>query len=156
MPNYTGKRVLGIDPGTSLGWAIVIDGELDKAGHYNYANAASLHGDAGRWTGIRSLLDELSVGLEVVAIEHQVWHTGVRAAQLYGGARATIELWAFEQGLPFVPIAVATAKRALTGRGDASKQSMKAALRRKYGADDPTDAGDMADAVGIALAAAGR
>lgn len=45
-----------------------------------------------------------------------------------------------------------TAKKALTGKGNASKEDMKKAAQTRFGTGDIPEAADVADAIGIALA----
>lgn len=152
-------RVLGIDTGTKPAFAIVdraedfVEPTVEKIISYDFSNMMHLHGSVGRWLGFRMLLDEVGDGVDAVAFEEVHWHTGVDAAHIYGAWWCIIETWAFEKKLRLVPIAVATGKRALSGRGDAKHDAMREALRKRFGIVDRTKAADMAHAVGVALAA---
>jgi crossover junction endodeoxyribonuclease RuvC len=150
-------RILGIDTGTKPAFAIVNQEgvcapEVEKIISYDFTNMMHLHGSVGRWLGFRMLLDEVGNGVDAVAYEDVHWHTGVDAAHIYGAWWTLIELWAHENKLRVIPIAVATGKRALSGRGDAKHEAMREALHKRFGIVDRTKAADMAHAVGVALA----
>lgn len=146
-------RVLGIDPGTKPGFAIFDGEELAKVVSYDFARMVQMHGPVGRWLGFQMLLDELGGDVQRIGFEDVHWHTGVDAAHIYGAWKALVQLWCFGNNVELRMIAVGTGKRALTGRGDASHESMRNTLRRRFGVEDRTKAADLAHAVGIALAA---
>ncbi len=70
------------------------------------------------------------------------------AAHVYGGLLATLTAWCEEQSIPYQSVAVGTIKRFATGKGNADKQAMIAAIRER--GFDPADDNE-ADAIAILL-----
>jgi hypothetical protein len=121
-------------------------------GVYDLKSALEKSGSVGRWLGYRRLLDELRP--EVIFFENvpEAVHTAPGAARVHGGLRATLELWAHDNEVRMLPVSIASAKKALTGSGGANKQLMRNAALRRFGVNDPTPTGDVADALGVLLA----
>lgn len=150
-------RILGVDTGTKPAFAIVSqDGvctpEVEKIVSYDFSSMLHLHGSVGRWLGFRMLLDEMGDSIDACAWEDVHWHTGVDAAHIFGAWWCILETWCFEKKIRGIAVAVATGKRALSGRGDAKHDDMRKALHKRFGIVDRTKAADMAHAVGVALA----
>jgi hypothetical protein len=152
-------RVLGIDPGTFPAFVILERLSPDEAPtleiakSYDFTSMVEYYGDVGRWIGVRNLLAEIGADtVERIAIEKVEWHTGVRAAQLYGGFVATVELWAHEHKRKLTYIPVSTGKKALSKNGNAKKEQMREVMRTRFGYLDRTKAADIAHAAGIAVA----
>ncbi len=75
-------------------------------------------------------------------------HAATDAAHVYGGLMATLTAWAEEQGVPYQGVPVGTIKRHITGKGNADKRAVIAAVRaRGY---HPTDDNE-ADAIALLL-----
>lgn len=144
--------VLGIDPGTTCGWAV-----RDERGFYT-SGVWELKG--GRFEGggmrflrlerrLRELIDLVHPG--VVALEEVRRHKGTDAAHIYGGIIAVIAKVCEELGIPYFAIPVGTVKRHATGKGNAGKDAMVDAAQSKWPADglvreDECDARWIADA----------
>ncbi len=80
----------------------------------------------GRWLSeIRA-----SAHLEGVWFEEVRAHAGTIAAQVYGGFLATLTTWCEERAIPYEGVPVGTIKRFATGKGNASKADVIAAVRR--------------------------
>lgn len=75
-------------------------------------------------------------------------HAGVDAAHVYGGLLATPTAWAEHHSLPYEGIPIGTWKKALTGKGNASKTDVMAEIRSR-GFAPATE--DEADALGVLL-----
>ncbi|WP_420906116.1 hypothetical protein [Candidatus Magnetaquiglobus chichijimensis] len=73
-------------------------------------------------------------------------HVGTTAAHIYGGFLAHLTTWAEEAEIPYQGVPVGTIKRHATGKGNASKEEVIEAMRRKghHPADD-----NAADALAI-------
>lgn len=139
--------LLAIDLGTRSGWALrmddgrVIHGWVDlKGGRYE--------GGGMRFLRFQRWLDELH-GMHAfpeVAFEEVRRHLGVDAAHIYGGLLATLTAWCEGRGIAYRGIPVATIKRAVTGRGNAGKAEVIAAVRAL---GHPVTDDNEADAVAI-------
>jgi crossover junction endodeoxyribonuclease RuvC len=156
-------RVVGIDPGLRrTGYGCVelsLDGwspSLVEAGVLRLKAGTSLS------HRLRSLADDLNEVLEdlapsTLAVESVFTHQqNVRTAILMAHARGVVLLAGARRGLELVELAPATVKKAMTGRGDASKRQMQHAVAAEFGLDKPPEPADVADAIAIALAGARR
>lgn len=90
----------------------------------------------------------LAGGFEQIAFEEVRRHAGVDAAHVYGGLLATLTAWAEHHGIPYQGVPVGTWKKALTGKGNACKADVVAAVK-SLGYAPGTE--DEADALGILL-----
>lgn len=94
---------------------------------------------------------------DLVAVEALFAHydhpaTAVKMAH----ARGVILLAARRAGVELAEITPAEVKRAVTGSGRAQKGQMQESVRALLGIREPLDPPDVADALGIAMAAAAR
>lgn len=67
------------------------------------------------------------------------------------GMVGVLMMWAWRLGVPVLPFAQATVKKALTGRGNAKKPEMMAAAQERW-PDLKVTSHDVADALGVGLA----
>ena len=149
-------RVIGIDIGTSLGWARIEDGRHIESGQVDL-RPHSWEGVGMRAVRARQTVDAVveraragELGAIVVAIELVRRHAGTQAAQIYGAILGAVTGRCEELGVPYTFVAVQEAKLAATERGVAEKASMVAAALQAFG----VAAGeDQADAIWIAAAA---
>ena len=147
-------KVWGIDVGTLMGWAILVDGAAQQAGSWD------LSGDPFDGFGMRPLRAGLRLdGLlaehgapAFVAIELPRRHAGTHAAHVWGALAGAVAGWCERNGIPYRQVGVGRAKLELAGDGAAGKAAMLAAVTRLWGLDLAGDE-DAADACGIALAA---
>jgi Holliday junction resolvasome RuvABC endonuclease subunit len=129
-----------------LGDAVVVAGTWDLAKGKSEAAVA-------RFERLREHLDGLAYVPNVCAYELVQWrHKSTRAARIYWGLVAVLELWCGERGIPLIPISVANVKRRATGRGDASKDDMLEAAAETF-PDVELASHDTADALFVAAAA---
>jgi hypothetical protein len=138
---------LALDLGTVTGWA------LSSRGHVNSGTESfrpgRFEGGGMRYLRFRRWLTELKAtteGLQAVYFEEVRRHAGVDAAHAYGGFLATLTAWCEHHGIPYSGVPVATIKRHATGKGNADKAAMLAAVRRL--GHDPTDDNE-ADALAL-------
>jgi Holliday junction resolvasome RuvABC endonuclease subunit len=75
-------------------------------------------------------------------------HAGTDAAHVHGGLLATLTSWCEQRSLPYQGVPVGTIKRFATGKGNADKQAMIAAVRER--GFEPADDNE-ADAIAILL-----
>ena len=94
----------------------------------------------------------LAGDLEAVYFEEVRRHAGVDAAHAYGGFLAGLTAWCEEQAIAYQGVPVGTIKRFATGKGNADKATVIAAVRAR--GFSPADDNE-ADAIAILLWAIG-
>ena len=141
--------ILSLDLGTTTGWAT-------KAGSTIVHGTASFSNSRYDGGGMRYLkfrkwldmqLDHLMPPL-VVCYEEVRGHKGTDAAHVYGGLLATLTSWCEERSIPYEGIPVGTWKKALCGKGNASKETV---LKEVNGRGHAVESFDESDAVAILL-----
>jgi Holliday junction resolvasome RuvABC endonuclease subunit len=140
--------ILALDLGTTTGWALR-DGQDITSGTVTF-KPSRYEGGGMRFLRFRRWLDQMANGdaLEAVLFEEVRRHAGTDAAHAYGGFLAHLTAWAEINGIPYTGIPVGTIKRAATGKGNASKAEMIAAVRAAgYAPADDNEA----DAIAIAM-----
>ena len=153
LAKHGGLKVIGLDLGTSTGWAVFDGVSVLRSGQVELKEHA--------WEGVgmrpfraavlvRRLLDEHPGA--VVAIELVRRHLGTQAAQLYGAILGAVTSTVEGHGeARYVFVSVQDVKIAAAGNGAASKRSVVEAARVIYGVDAAGE--DQADAVFVAVAA---
>jgi hypothetical protein len=121
--------LLALDLGTSTGWAArrpdgaILSGVASfKPGRYEGAGM--------RYLRFAQWLDRLDMP-SAVFFEEVRRHRGVDAAHCYGGLLATLTAWCEARGIPYAGVPVGTIKAHATGKGNASKEAMVAAMVAK-------------------------
>jgi hypothetical protein len=142
------RAILALDLGTRTGWALraragtITSGTHEfRPGRFEGAGMAFLR--FGGWLG-ETL--HLAGGIDAVAFEEVRAHAGTLAAQVYGGFLAHLTAWCERNAIPYLGVPVATIKRHATGKGNASKEEVIAAMKRR--GHDPRDDNE-ADALAI-------
>jgi Holliday junction resolvasome RuvABC endonuclease subunit len=151
------QRVLGLDIGTHLGWA-VLDGMGRRESSGVHEMKRGPHPGA-RWLGLDLWVAELmeTEALALVAYEDVARHASpagpnYRAAQLWGGIVAFVLQEACSHGdVPCVGVPVGAVKFAATRDGGADKRDMRAAAAWRWGREFPND--NEADACWVAWCA---
>lgn len=122
-------NILALDLGTTMGWAlrnagVIQHGFISFKGH-RYEGGGMRYLRFGRW------LSEVAASAEVSAVyfEEVRRHAGVDAAHVYGGLLATLTAWCESRDIPYQGVPVGTIKRHATGKGNASKEQVIAAMR---------------------------
>jgi Holliday junction resolvasome RuvABC endonuclease subunit len=104
-----------------------------------------------RFLRFRAWLTEvthLAGELSQIAFEEVRAHAGTDAAHLYGGFLAHLSAWCEERAIAYQGVPVGTIKRYATGKGNADKAAMIAAMRARGFA--PVDDNE-ADALALLL-----
>ena len=137
--------ILALDLGTTTGWALrsangpVAHGFVSfksqrfEGGGMRYlrfgrwlADMLALSGQkSGSQTGSQTNL----TGIGAVYFEEVRRHLGVDAAHVYGGLLATLTAWCEHHQIPYQGVPVGTIKRHATGKGNAGKAGVIAAMR---------------------------
>ena len=142
--------VLALDLGTTTGWALQATDGLITSGTVSF-RPSRYDGGGMRYLRFRGWLDQLAVEHmlpEAVYFEEVRRHAATDAAHIYGGFLASLTAWCEERGIPYQGVPVGTIKRHVTGKGNADKAAMIAAVRDR--GFKPTDDNE-ADAIAILL-----
>jgi hypothetical protein len=127
----TGTAILALDLGQRTGWAVrnsdgaIASGTVEfKPGRFEGGGMVFL-----RFRAWLQEVDETAGGIGAVYFEEVRFHRGVTAAHAYGGFLAHLTAWAEMFKIPYRGVPVGTIKRHVTGRGNADKDAVIAAVR---------------------------
>lgn len=144
-------NVLGIDPGTSCGWALLdLRGARVASGVWDLRPRRH-EGGGMRYLRVRRYLEDIlaaPAGVLCVGYEEVRRHAGTDAAHVYGGIVGMIAAVCEERRVPYTAIPVGTVKRHATGKGNAPKELMIAAALGRWQVAPEDD--NEADALWIA------
>jgi len=125
--------ILALDLGTTTGWAL-----RTACGQITSGTAGFRPGrfDGGgmrylRFANWLAELDRLSGPISAIWFEEVRRHVATDAAHVYGGLMATLTAWAERGGVPYDGVPVGTIKRHVTGKGNADKDAVIAAVRAR-------------------------
>ena len=125
------RVVLALDLGTTTGWAL-----LTREGHIAHGFASfrpqRFEGGGMRFLRFKRWLGELKTiaqDIHAVYFEEVRRHAGVDAAHVYGGLMATLTTWCEHQNIAYLGVPVGTIKKHVTGKGNAGKAEVIAAMR---------------------------
>lgn len=126
-------RALGIDLGTSCGWAGLRDGRL-RAGYWDLRPSKHKNKEGFRYISFRIHFTRLinHYQPDFVFYEDVKAHKGTKAAHVYGGLRAQLRQVCDGRGITHKGIAVQTIKKHATGSGRAKKVDMVASARQRW------------------------
>ena len=141
------SQVLALDLGTTTGWAMrLADGSI-VSGIMEF-RPSRYEGGGMRFLRFRSWLDHLldsSKGIAQVCFEEVRRHAGTDAAHIYGGFLAHLSAWCELNRIPYQGVPVGTIKRHATGKGNAGKDLVVAAMRAKgFNPEDDNEADALA------------
>lgn len=127
------NSILALDLGSQLGWAVrlhngpIVSGTISfKPGRFEGAGMGFLRFQ--RW------LEETETNarpLRSVYFEEVRAHVGTLAAQVYGGFVSHLTAWCEAKSIPYQGVPVATIKKSATGKGNADKKAVIAAITAK-------------------------
>lgn len=133
IPDLRTARVLALDLGRRTGVCVGKDGAVvDSAVHELYSEREKEFTDAERLAAFFALLN-MALDCEVIVFEQVAGGTKGRQTVLYNSYRATLLLWAHFQCKPVVGFSVGAVKKAMTGKGTATKDEMVSAVKEHYG-----------------------
>lgn len=120
------QTIFCLDLGNKTGWAIC------GADHHIISGVVNFHprrfeGGGMRYLRFKQWLTEIkhtAGGIDAVYFEEVRRHIGTDAAHVYGGLLATLTAWCEHHQIPYEGIPVGTIKKAMTGKGNASKEEM--------------------------------
>lgn len=142
--------LLALDFGATLGWAARPENGRLTSGTMTFRNGR-FEGGGMRWVRYAAWLDEMhrkAGPLTQVWFEEVNHHAGVRDAHAYGGFLAHLTAWCEAHSVPYAGVSVGTIKKFATGKGNANKDAMIAAIRAMGHA--PADHNE-ADAIALLL-----
>jgi hypothetical protein len=142
--------ILALDLGSTTGWAVrtsrcrILHGTAEFRPN-RYEGGGMRYLRFGKWLD-QTL--EVTGGIDAVYFEEVRRHIGTDAAHTYGGFLAALTSWCEAKGIAYQGVPVGTIKRFATGKGNADKQAMVAAIRER--GFEPGDDNE-ADAIAILL-----
>ena len=145
------RSILALDLGTTTGWAIRAHDGLITSGTVSFRPGRFDGGGMRylRFTNWLTEIDRLSGPIAAIWFEEVRRHAGTDASHVYGGLMATLTAWAELRGIPpYEGVPVGTIKRHVTGKGNANKDAMIAAVRAR--GFSPADDNE-ADAIALLL-----
>ena len=145
----TTGSILALDLGTSMGWALRLGTET-HSGTVSF-RPSRYDGGGMRYVRFRAWLDQLAADagpISAIHFEEVRRHIGTDAAHLYGGFLATLTACCEQRSIAYQGVPVGTIKRHVTGKGNADKAAVIAAIRAR--GFDPADDNE-ADALAILL-----
>ncbi|WP_342049899.1 MULTISPECIES: polynucleotidyl transferase [unclassified Cupriavidus] len=131
-------NILALDLGTQLGWALGLrDGKL-RSGTESFA-ARRNEGPGQRWLKFQAWLGQqyTSAGeLQAIYYELVMAHgnrdnPNTLAAHVYGGFEAFLQAFADRNRIKLIGVGVGTIKKSATGKGNAKKEAVIAAMRSR-------------------------
>ena len=149
-PVMAHHAVLALDLGTTTGWALRGQDGGITSGTISF-KPTRFEGGGMRFLRFRGWLAEvaaLSGGVARVVFEEVRAHAGTDAAHIYGGFLAHLSAWCEERSIAYQGVPVATIKAFVTGKGNANKAKMVAAIQARGFA--PADDNE-ADAIALLL-----
>lgn len=142
--------LLALDLGSTLGWAVRLADGTVTSGTATFRPGRFEGGGMG-WLRFRRWLDSMAASagpLGSIVFEEVRRHAGTTAAHVYGGFLAHLTAWCEGAGVPYQGVPVGTIKRFATGKGNAGKEAVIAAMRARGFA--PADDNE-ADALALLL-----
>jgi len=123
--------LLALDLGTVTGFALSPDYGSVVSGTWNNKNSR-FEGGGMRYLRFRGHLDEIYAAspFSIVVFEEVRRHRGTDAAHVYGGMLATLTAWCegHDPNIPYEGVPVQAIKKYVTGRGNADKGAVIAAV----------------------------
>ena len=142
--------ILALDLGTTTGWALRgSDGHI-TSGSESF-RPQRFEGGGMRFLRFRRWLTEIKQScdrIDCLHFEEVRRHVSTDAAHVYGGFLATLTAWCEHHQIPYQGVPVGTIKKHATGKGNASKEDVIAAVQAR--GHDPVDDNE-ADALALLL-----
>lgn len=140
--------ILALDLGTTMGWACKpADGHM--AHGWISLKGGRFEGGGMRYLRFKHWLHELYTNagdVSAVYFEEVRRHASTDAAHVYGGLMATLTSWCESRNIPYQGVPVGTIKRHATGKGNADKAAVMAAVRER---GHPVTDDNEADAIAL-------
>ena len=139
--------IFALDLGTTTGWALRgSDGHI-TSGSQSF-RPQRFEGGGMRFLRFKRWLTELKAvadGIDALHFEEVRRHVSTDAAHVYGGFLATLTAWCEHHQIPYQGVPVGTIKKHATGKGNAGKDEVIAAIRaRGHAPSDDNEADALA------------
>lgn len=129
--------ILALDLGATTGWALRHHDGRIASGSERFGpahSAARFEGGGARFVRMRHWLTATArqageIGAVYFEAVHS--HNGIDAAHAFGGYLATLTAWCELRRIPYMGVSPGTIKRHATGHGNADKQAVVMAMRRR-------------------------
>jgi len=128
----TSETILALDLGTTTGWASRTQGIV--AHGWAKFQPGRYQGGGMRYLLFKRWLSELKGGLgeiQLVYFEEVRRHASTDSAHVYGGLMATLTSWCEHHNIAYSGVPVGTIKKHATGKGNAGKPEIIAAMQAK-------------------------
>ena len=125
------NTILTLDLGTTTGWALRPQHGQTAHGFVSF-KSQRFEGGGMRYLRFKHWLAEIRTmtgEINAVYFEEVRRHVGVDAAHVYGGLMATLTTWCEHHRIPYQGVPVGTIKKHATGKGNAGKADVIAAMR---------------------------
>ena len=125
--------VLALDLGTATGWALRTRDDCITSGTMTFKPSRFEGGGMRylRFHGWLREMRELAGPIDRIVFEEVRRHIGTDAAHIFGGLLATLTSWAELNTIPYEGVPVGTIKRFATGKGNADKAAVIAAMQAR-------------------------
>lgn len=125
--------ILALDLGTKTGWAVARNGVLLQSGTREI-KPSRYSGGGMRYLQFRGWLQDLLnlTAFDRVYFEEVRRHRSTDSAHVYGGFLATLTSWCEEHKIPYEGLPVQTIKKWATGKGNANKEAVIAAMVKHW------------------------
>ena len=137
--------ILALDLGTTTGWALLASDGHITSGSESF-RPQRFEGGGMRFLRFKRWLTEIKQscdGIDCLHFEEVRRHVSTDAAHAYGGFLATLTAWCEHHQIPYQGVPVGTIKKHATGKGNAGKEEVIAAIRARGhtpGDDNEADA----------------
>lgn len=123
------QNILALDIGTKTGFAVRLRSGETFGGTQNFSLKKKDH-TALRWINFRTWLTETMVryNINAVVYEEVRRHSATRASHVYGALKAILEMACYVHKCELAGFGVGPIKKFATGKGNASKHEMMAAI----------------------------
>ena len=125
--------ILALALGTATGWALRSSDGSITSGTVSF-RPSRFEGGGMRFLRFKRWLTEIknaAGGIDAVYLEEVRQHAGTNAAHIYGGFLAHVTAWCEHHAIPYQGVPVGTIKRHVTGKGNAPKQAVIAAIEAR-------------------------
>jgi len=122
--------ILALDLGTTTGWALRSSDGAITSGSESF-RPQRFEGGGMRFLRFKRWLAELkdmAGGIDALHFEEVRRHVSTDAAHAYGGFLATLTAWCEYHQIPYQGVSVGTIKKHATGKGNAGKDLVIAAM----------------------------
>jgi hypothetical protein len=143
VPDLNHAAVLALDLGTVTGFALRAADSSIVSGTASF-RPSRYDGGGIRYLRFRAWLDSIAEdagSIGAVHYEEVRRHLSTDAAHVHGGLLATLTAWCEQRSIAYQGVPVGTIKRHVTGKGNADKAAVIAAVRaRGYSPVDDNEA----------------